>query len=73
MQPVPPSASRRLAANSPLVTVRRSQYVRRGADKSLAFLIFSFAAQPQEFFLDGLKKLEQRSQKCVELGGEYVE
>jgi hypothetical protein len=43
--------------------------VRRGADKSLAFL---FPAQPKEFFLDGLKKLEQRSHKCVELRGEYV-
>jgi hypothetical protein len=45
----------------------------RGADKSLAFHIFLFAAQPKEFFLDGLKKLEQRSRKCVELRGEYVE
>jgi hypothetical protein len=26
-----------------------------------------FAAQPKEFFLDGLKKLEQRSHKCVVL------
>jgi hypothetical protein len=32
-----------------------------------------FAAQPKEFFLDVLKKLEQRSHKCVELRGEYVE
>jgi hypothetical protein len=47
--------------------------IRRGADKSLAFSIFLFAAQPKEFFLDGLKKLEQRSHKCVELRGEYVE
>jgi hypothetical protein len=47
--------------------------IRRGADKSLAFLIFLFAAQPKEFFFDGLKKLEQRSHKCVELKGEYVE
>jgi hypothetical protein len=41
----------------------------RGADKSLAFLfpIFLFAAQPKEIFLDGLKKLEQQSHKCVEL------
>jgi histone-lysine N-methyltransferase SETMAR len=31
-----------------------------------------FAAQPKEFFMDGLKKLEQRSQKCVEIRGEYV-
>jgi hypothetical protein len=38
----------------------------------LAFPIFVFAAEPKEFFLDGLKKLEQRSQKCVELRGEYV-
>jgi hypothetical protein len=37
----------------------------------LAFLfpVFLFAAQPKEFFLDGLKKLEQRSHKCVELMG----
>jgi hypothetical protein len=42
--------------------------LRRGVDKSLAFP-FLFAAQPREIFLDGLKKLEQRSQKCVELRG----
>jgi hypothetical protein len=45
----------------------------RGTEKSLAFPIFLFAAQPKDFFLDGLKKLEQRSHKCVELRGEYVE
>jgi hypothetical protein len=37
------------------------------------FLILLFAAQPKEFFLDGLKKLEQRNHKCVEFRGEYVE
>jgi hypothetical protein len=38
------------------------------------FPIILSATQPKEFFLDGLKKLEQRSHKCVELrGGEYVE
>jgi hypothetical protein len=47
--------------------------IRKSADKSLAFLIFLFAAQPKEFFLEGLKKLEQRSHKCAELTGEYVE
>jgi hypothetical protein len=31
-----------------------------------------FAAQPNEFFLDRLKKLEQQSHMCVELRGEYV-
>jgi hypothetical protein len=36
-------------------------------------LLFLFAAQPKEFFLDGLKKLEQRSHKCVELRREYVD
>jgi hypothetical protein len=41
-------------------------------DDTSAFHIFLFAAQPQEFFLDGLKKLEQRSHKCVELRGKYV-
>jgi hypothetical protein len=46
-----------------------------GADKFLAFLIsyFPIYSQPEEFFLDGLKKLEQRSYKCVELKGEYVD
>jgi hypothetical protein len=47
--------------------------VRRGACKSLAFPIFLFATQPIEFFLDGLKKLEQQSHKCVELRREYLE
>jgi hypothetical protein len=47
----------------------KAQNLRRGADKSLAFPIFLFAAQTKYFFLDGLKKLEQRSHKCVELRG----
>jgi hypothetical protein len=33
------------------------------------FPIFLFAAQPKEFFLDGLKKIEQRSQVCGAQGG----
>jgi hypothetical protein len=38
------------------------------------FPIFLFAAHPKTFFLDGLKKLEQRSHKCVEFrGGRYME
>jgi hypothetical protein len=32
-----------------------------------------FAAQPKEFFLGALKKLEQRSHKGMELRGEYIE
>jgi hypothetical protein len=43
--------------------------LRRADDMSLAFLIFPFAAQPQEIFLNGLKKLEHRSHKCLELRG----
>jgi hypothetical protein len=39
----------------------------------ISLWLFLFAAQPKEFLLDGLKKLEQRSHKCVELRGEYVE
>jgi hypothetical protein len=35
--------------------------------------VFLFAAQPKEFFLYGLKKLEWRSHKGVELKVEYVE
>jgi hypothetical protein len=31
------------------------------------------AAQPKEFVLDGLKKFEHWSHKCVEFRGEYVE
>jgi hypothetical protein len=35
----------------------------------ISLWLFLFAAQPKEFFLDGLKKLEQQSRKCVELWG----
>jgi hypothetical protein len=37
------------------------------------FTIFLFAAQQKEIFLDGLRKLEQRSHKRVELRREYLE
>jgi hypothetical protein len=47
--------------------------LRRGADKSLALPVFLFAVQPKDFFMGGLKKLEQRSHKCVELRGEYLD
>jgi hypothetical protein len=39
----------------------------------ISLWLFLYSAQPKEFFLDGLKKLEQRSYKYVELWGEYVE
>jgi hypothetical protein len=39
----------------------------------MSLWLFLFATHPKEFFLDGLKELEQRSHKCVELRGEYVE
>jgi hypothetical protein len=29
--------------------------------------------QPEFFFLNGLQKLEQRAEKCIELRGVYVE
>jgi hypothetical protein len=47
----------------------------RGSDKSLAFPIsyFLICNTTKRFFLDGLKKLEQRSRMCVEFKGEYVE
>jgi hypothetical protein len=35
----------------------------------ISLWLFLLAAQPKEFFLDRLKKLEQQSHKCVELGG----
>jgi hypothetical protein len=34
-----------------------------------SLLLFLLAAEAKEFFLDGLKKLEQRSHKFVELKG----
>jgi hypothetical protein len=62
------------STGEPKVFSTNSTAIRRGADdKSLACPIFISAAQPKEFFLDVLKKLEQRSHKCVELRGEYVE
>jgi hypothetical protein len=50
-----------------------SMHGREYVEVLISFWLFLFAAQPEEFFLDGLKKLEQRSHKCVELRGEYVE
>jgi hypothetical protein len=35
----------------------------------ISLWLLIFVAQPKEFFLDGLEKLEQRSRKCVELRG----
>jgi hypothetical protein len=35
----------------------------------ISLWLFLFAAQPKEFFSDGLKKLKQGSHKCVELRG----
>jgi hypothetical protein len=39
----------------------------------ISLWLFPFAAKPKEFFLDRLKKLEERSHKSVELRGEYLE
>jgi hypothetical protein len=39
----------------------------------ISLWLFLFAAQPKEFFSDGLKKLEQRSHRRVKLRREYVE
>jgi hypothetical protein len=60
--------------NHNLGLIKESREIRRG-DKSLAFPIsyFPICSTKKKFFLDGLKKSEQRSHKCVELRGEYVE
>jgi hypothetical protein len=48
--------------------------VHRDADKFLAFPIsyFHICSTTKRFFLDGLKKLEQQSHKCVEHRGEDI-
>jgi hypothetical protein len=63
-----PNPSKRSGANEKHI------HICRGADKFLAFLIscFPICNTTQKFVLDGLKKLEQRSHKCVQLRGEYV-
>jgi hypothetical protein len=43
--------------------------IHKGAHKSLAFPICSIT---KIIFLDVINKFEQRSQKCVEVRGEYV-
>jgi hypothetical protein len=63
----------KVASTRLLIIVVVMRLVCRAADTFLAFPIFLFAPQPKEFFLDALKKLEQRSHKCVELRGEYAE
>jgi hypothetical protein len=52
-----------------LISITIRHQLLRGADKILAFLIFLFAAQPKDYFFDGLKKLEHLSHNRVELGG----
>jgi hypothetical protein len=39
----------------------------------ISLRLFLLAAQPKEFFLDGLKKLEHRNHECVELRVGYIE
>jgi hypothetical protein len=60
-------------AELPFETLRTMpNIIRRGADKSLAFSISYFPicnTTTRFFFLDVLKKLEQRIRKCVELKG----
>jgi hypothetical protein len=47
--------------------------IRKGADKFLAFPISLFAAQPKEFYLDGLKKSEQQSHTLRgDMWGKYI-
>jgi hypothetical protein len=41
--------------------------VPRYVEVLIGLWLFLFAAQPKEFILDGLKKLEQLSHKCEEL------
>ena len=33
----------------------------------------NFKDLPKSYFLDGLRKLEKRLEKCIELNGDYVE
>jgi hypothetical protein len=59
-----------------LLSYKLTERLRKGCWYVFGFSYFTygwFAAQPKSFFLDGLKKLEQRNHKCVELRGEYVE
>jgi hypothetical protein len=56
-----------------VIAPKRNLKLRRYVGVLISLWLFLFAAQPKEFFFDGLKKLEQRSHKCMELRGEYVE
>jgi hypothetical protein len=44
-----------------------------GVGVLISLWLFLFATQTKEFFFYMLKKLEQRSHKCVDLRGECVE
>jgi hypothetical protein len=65
-------------ANASQKHYRLCQYARHSPVEKYVGVLISlrlsrFAAQPEEFFLDRLKKVEQRSHKHVELRREYVE
>jgi hypothetical protein len=36
-------------------------------------VLFWLTAQPKTFFSDGIKKLVQRCEKCIEKKGDYIE
>jgi hypothetical protein len=59
----------RMGMRHPYSVLLANPMERRYVRVLISLWLFSFAAQPKEFFLDGLKKLEQRSHKCVELRG----
>jgi hypothetical protein len=55
------------------IHVHRMAQVFRYVGVLISLWLFLFAAQQKEFLLAALKKLQQRSQRCVKLRGEYVE
>jgi hypothetical protein len=52
---------------------RKTRRLYIGVLINLWLFLFSYLQRNKKIVLDGLKKLEQRSHKCVELKGEYVE
>jgi hypothetical protein len=54
---------------APMERAKLNHWIRGYIVVLISLWLLLFAAQSKEFFLDELKKLEQRSRKCVELRG----
>ena len=63
----------RIITTSTILTGFGPQWLPQSNEEVIAQTDAYFEDLPKSYFLDGLKKLEKRLEKCIELKGDYVE